>query len=478
MTPKHLLPGSDKSARANGNGHTNGNGHSNGNGQARPRRRKKAVEPLITRRHTTPGVHPFDEVEWDRRNATIKDETGNTYYEQQGVEVPSFWSQTATNIVVSKYFHGDLTKGQRETSVKQLINRVTETITRWGVEGGYFASREEAEAFYAELTHLCLHQKMAFNSPVWFNVGVEEKPQCSACFINSVEDTMDSILSLAKTEGMLFKYGSGTGSNLSPIRSSRERLAGGGIASGPVSFMKGFDAFAGVIKSGGKTRRAAKMVILNVDHPDILDFIWSKAREEKKAHALIDMGYDASLDGDAYSSVFFQNANHSVRVTDEFMRAVEQDARWQTRAVTSGEPMDTYKARDLMKAMAEAAWQCGDPGIQFDTTINAWHTCPNTAPINASNPCSEYMFLDDTACNLASLNLMKFRAPDGSFQVEDFTHAVHVTTAAMEIIVSNASYPTERIGRNSEDFRPLGLGYANLGALLMSLGLPYDSEGG
>lgn len=471
VTPKHLLP--NGGTRATGDAPA-----SNGKARKPAKARGRKVTPLVGRLHTTPGTHPFDEVTWDRRTAVIKDETGATYYEQTGVEVPSGWSQTATNIVVSKYFHGDLQKGQREHSVRQLINRVTETITQWGVEGGYFVDREEAEAFYAELTWLCLHQYMAFNSPVWFNVGVEAKPQCSACFINSVEDTMESILTLCKTEGMLFKFGSGTGSNLSPIRSARERLGGGGTASGPVSFMKGFDAFAGVIKSGGKTRRAAKMVILNVDHPDIKDFITCKANEEKKAWALIDAGYDGSIDGEAYNSVFFQNANHSVRVTDDFMQAVEQNASWTTRAILDGRPMDTIPAKDLFRSMAEAAWFCGDPGMQFHTTINAWHTCPNTAPIHASNPCSEYMFLNDTACNLASLNLMKFRREDGRFDVEAYQHAVHVTITAMEIIVSNASYPTERIGINSENFRPLGIGYANLGALLMSNGLAYDSEEG
>jgi ribonucleoside-diphosphate reductase alpha chain len=367
---------------------------------------------------------------------------------------------------------------ERERSVKQLVGRVVETITRWAREQAYFASEDDLQAFSDELKHLLVYQKGSFNSPVWFNCGFEKYPQCSACFINAVQDTMDSILTLAKTEGMLFKFGSGTGSNLSAIRSSREVLAGGGTASGPVSFMKGFDAFAGVIKSGGKTRRAAKMVILNAEHPDVVEFINCKVEEEKKAWALIDAGYDGSFTGPAYASVFFQNSNNSVRVTDEFMRAVLDDAEWQTRSVTTGEVMDTYKARDLMRMIAEGTWVCGDPGMQFDTTVNDWHTCPETARINASNPCSEYMFLDDSACNLASINLMKFVGDDGEFQVEAFEHACRTFITAQEILVDNASYPTPNIGRNSHDYRPLGLGYANLGALLMSRGLPYDSDAG
>ncbi|RMG65238.1 MAG: vitamin B12-dependent ribonucleotide reductase [Calditrichaeota bacterium] len=422
------------------------------------------------------GVHPFDEIEWEKREATITSETGEVVFRQSDVEVPSFWSQLATNVVVSKYFHGKVGSPERETSVKQLINRVARTITDWGLKDGYFASREDGEVFYNELTYLLVNQYAAFNSPVWFNVGVEEKPQCSACFINSVQDTMESILDLAKIEGMLFKYGSGTGTNFSVLRSSRESLSTGGIASGPVSFMKGFDAFAGVIKSGGRTRRAAKMVILNVDHPDIVEFITCKASEEKKAWALIEAGYDGSLNGEAYSSIFFQNANHSVRVTDEFMQAVEADGEWVTRAVTTGEPMDRYRARDILKMIAESTHICGDPGMQFDTTINDWHTCPNSARINASNPCSEYMFIDDTACNLASLNLMRFMREDGSFDVEAYQQAVRIMITAMEIIVDNSSYPRPEIAQNSHKFRTLGLGYANLGALLMSLGMPYDSE--
>ena len=429
---------------------------------------------------TKPDIHPFDEIEWELRTANISNEKGETIFEQKGVEVPKFWSMTATNIVASKYFHGKHGTPERENSVKQLVDRVARTISSWGWKGGYFVTEEDAEIFYNELIYLLVNQYMAFNSPVWFNVGIEERPQCSACFINSVEDTMESILELAKTEGRLFKWGSGTGSNLSVLRSSRESLSGGGTASGPVSFMRGYDAFAGVIKSGGKTRRAAKMVILNADHPDIMDFIKCKAEEEKKAWSLIDAGYDGGFNvpGGAYDSVFYQNANHSVRATDEFMRAVVENKEWTTKAVRDGRTMDTYKAPAIMKAMADAAWISGDPGMQFDTTINNWHTCSNTAPIHSSNPCSEYMFLDDTACNLASLNLMKFRVADGEFDVESFCHAVNITITAQEIEVDNASYPTPRIAQNSHDYRPLGLGYANLGALLMARGLAYDSDEG
>lgn len=427
---------------------------------------------------TTEGEHPFDAVEWETRTALITNEKGEVVFEQKDVEVPKSWSQMATNVVVSKYFRGQVGSPERENSVRQLIGRVADTITRWGEKGGYFASPSDRDAFNHELTYLLLHQMMAFNSPVWFNCGVEERPQCSACFINSVEDTMGSILDLAKTEGMLFKWGSGTGTNFSSIRSSREPLAGGGTASGPVSFMRGYDSFAGVIKSGGKTRRAAKMVILNVDHPDIMDFIRSKAQEEKKAWALIDAGYDGGFNvpGGAYDSVQFQNANHSVRVTDEFMEKAVSGEEWQTRAVTSGDVVDRYPAGDLLDEISQSAWVCGDPGLQFDTTINAWHTCKNTARIHASNPCSEYMFLDDSACNLASLNLMKFRLPGGGMDVERYRHACQVTISAQEMIVSNASYPTPAIDRNSHDYRPLGLGYANLGAFLMSNGIPYDSD--
>jgi ribonucleoside-diphosphate reductase alpha chain len=427
---------------------------------------------------TKPGVHPFDQIKWEKRKASISNEKGEVIFEHPDVEVPVSWSMMATNVVVSKYFRRSSDGTGRETSVRQLVGRVVDAISRWGREGGYFASVEEADTFEAELCHLLVEQKAAFNSPVWFNCGIEPKPQCSACFINSVQDRMESILDLAKTEGMLFKWGSGTGTNLSVIRSSKELLSSGGQASGPVSFMKGYDAFAGVIKSGGKTRRAAKMVILNVDHPDIVDFITCKEAEEKKAWALIEAGYDSSFNGTAYSSVFFQNSNNSVRVTDDFMKAVIEDKQWTTRAVTSGQPMETFRARDLMNMMARSAHLCGDPGVQFDTTVNDWHTCSNTARINASNPCSEYMFLDDTACNLSSLNLMKFRKPSGDLDVETFKHGVQVMITAQEIIVGNASYPTPSIGRNSDLFRPLGLGYANLGALLMALGMPYDSEGG
>jgi ribonucleoside-diphosphate reductase alpha chain len=430
------------------------------------------------RRFTDGRVPPFDKVEWERRTALISNDKGQVIFRQDHIEVPKSWSQTATNIVASKYFHGKPDTPEREGSVRQLISRVATTIVRWGEEGGYFAAPESRDAFGDELTHLLVEQKMAFNSPVWFNVGVQAKPQCSACFINSVQDSMDSIMNLAKTEGMLFKWGSGTGTNFSTLRGSHESLSGGGIASGPVSFMKGFDAFAGVIKSGGKTRRAAKMVILNVDHPDILEFVDCKMKEERKAHVLIEQGYDPSIDGEAYSSVFFQNANHSVRVTDDFMRAVEEDRDWWTRTVSEGKSYEKYSARGLLKEMADSAWHCGDPGVQYDTTINRWHTCKATDRIYASNPCSEYMFLDDTACNLASLNLLKFLGANGQFDAESFRHAIDVTITAQEILVDNASYPTDRIARNSHDYRPLGLGYANLGALLMSLALPYDSDGG
>ncbi|MFY9583206.1 MAG: vitamin B12-dependent ribonucleotide reductase [Candidatus Acidiferrales bacterium] len=434
---------------------------------------------LEFRRFFTAGkVSPFEAVEWERRTALIGNEKGQTIFRQEGVEVPKSWSQTATNIVASKYFHGKPNTLERESSVRQLIARVADTIVSWGEQGGYFASTAARDAFRDELAHLLVEQKMSFNSPVWFNVGVQAKPQCSACFINSVRDDMESIMNLAKTEGMLFKWGSGTGTNFSSLRGSRETLSGGGIASGPVSFMKGFDAFAGVIKSGGKTRRAAKMVILNVDHPDVLEFIDCKMKEERKAHVLIEQGYDPAIDGEAYTSIFFQNANHSVRVTDEFMQAVEEDRDWWTRNVTDGSPATKYPARELLHRMAESAWHCGDPGMQYDTTVNRWHTSKATARINASNPCSEYMFLDDTACNLASLNLLRFLGPNCQFDVEAFRHAVDITITAQEILVDNASYPTERITRNSHDFRPLGLGYANLGALLMTMALPYDSDAG
>ncbi len=432
----------------------------------------------IDRMYTTVGVHPFDAIEWEERDASITNEKGEVIFEQKEVEVPKSWSQLALNVVASKYFNGKMDSPGRERSVKQLINRVSRTIADWGIKDGYFASEEDGESFYDELTHLLANQMVSFNSPVWFNIGIESKPQASACFINSVSDTMESILGLAKTEGMLFKWGSGTGTNLSPIRSSKENLSSGGIASGPVSFMKGYDAFAGVIRSGGKTRRAAKMVVLNIDHPDIVEYINCKVNEEKKAWALIDAGYDGSFNGEAYGSIFFQNSNNSVRVTDAFMNALLDDEEWQTRVVTTLEVMDTYRARDLMKMTCESAHVCGDPGLQFDTTTNRWNTCKESARINASNPCSEFVFLDDTACNLSSLNLMKFRDSDGEFDIESFCHAVDIMITAQEIIVSNASYPTEAIEENSHKFRPLGLGYANLGALLMTKGMPYDSEEG
>jgi ribonucleoside-diphosphate reductase alpha chain len=430
------------------------------------------------RRWTRLGVHPYDEIEWETRIAAIGNEKGVNVFEQKDVEVPAFWSQLATNVVVSKYFRGHLGTPERETSVRQLIDRVVNTITSWAETKHYFATDEDLRAFQAELTHLLVHQKLAFNSPVWFNVGVEAHPQCSACFINSVQDTMSSIMDLAKTEAMLFKFGSGAGSNLSTIRSSREKMSGGGTASGPVSFMRGYDAFAGVVKSGGKTRRAAKMVILDVTHPDIREFINCKLREEKKAWALIEAGYDPSFTGEAYGSVAFQNANHSVRVTDDFMRAVAADGSWTTHAVVGGAPMDTFRAHDLFHEMAEAAWVCGDPGIQYDTTINDWNPVANSDRQHATNPCSEFSFLDDTSCNLASLNLMKFVRDDGEFDVEAFRYASRLTITAQEILVDNASYPTPKITENSHLFRPLGLGYANLGALLMSRGLAYDSSEG
>jgi ribonucleoside-diphosphate reductase alpha chain len=434
---------------------------------------------LVFERYFTDGkVSPFDKVEWEKRTAQIGNEKGVTIFKQENVEVPKSWSQTATNIVTSKYFHGKPGTPEREGSVRQLISRVVNTIVRWGQEGGYFADDASRAAFKDELTHLLVEQKMSFNSPVWFNVGVQPKPQCSACFINSVQDSMESIMGLTRTEGMLFKWGSGTGTNFSTLRGSKETLSGGGIASGPVSFMKGFDAFAGVIKSGGKTRRAAKMVILNIDHPDIVEFIECKMKEERKAHVLIEQGYDSSIDGEAYSSIFFQNANHSVRVTDDFMRAVEENKDWWTKNVTDGQPNEKLSSRELLRKISESTWQCGDPGMQYDTTVNRWHTCKNTARINASNPCSEYMFLDDTACNLASLNLMKYLESNGQFDVESFKRAVDVTITAQEILVDNASYPTPKIAENSHNFRPLGLGYANLGALLMSMALPYDSDEG
>ncbi len=432
----------------------------------------------IDRYFTTAGVHPFETVEWELRDAHIG-HGDRVAFEQKDVEFPKSWSQNATNIVAQKYFRGQLGSPEREHSVKEMIGRVAGTITGWGRAGGYFASEEDAAAFNHELTHILLHQLAAFNSPVWFNVGFEESPQCSACFILSVEDTMESILDWNTKEGMIFRGGSGSGINLSNIRGSMEPLAKGGTASGPVSFMRGADSWAGTIKSGGKTRRAAKMVVLNVDHPDIREFIWCKAKEEDKAAALRDAGFDMSIDGDGFKSIQYQNANNSVRVTDEFMRAVEADAEWRLISRTTGEPVgEPIPARELMREIAEAAWRCADPGVQYDTTINHWHTSPNSGRINASNPCSEYMHVDNSACNLASLNLMKFRRADGTLDVASFEHAVDIMLLAQEIVVGPSSYPTEEIGVNARAFRQLGLGYANLGAYLMSNGMPYDSDHG
>ena len=447
------------------------------------------------------GRTPYDDVQWETRNATIGNDKGAVIFEQRDVEMPTGWSQTATNIVASKYFHGKLGSPDRERSLAELVHRVVDTIAGWGIAGGYFATEEDGESFRDELAHLMLNQKAAFNSPVWFNVGVKEargygwfydaesesikgltneaKPQCSACFIVSVKDSLESILDLAKTEGMLFKWGSGTGSNLSTLREENGSLSSGGRASGPLSFMKGFDAFAGVIKSGGKTRRAAKMVILNTDHPDIEGFIWCKAKEEKKAHTLVEAGYDSSLDGEAYGSIFFQNANNSVRASDDFMQAVTDDEEWWTKSVLTGEKVKRYKARQLMREIAEATHQCGDPGMQFDTTINRWHTCKDTARINASNPCSEYMFLDDSACNLSSLNLMKFVDAGGHFDVAGFRRAVDTLIVAQEIIVGNASLPDRK---DSGQFACVPAARPRFrqswSALLMSFGIPYDSDRG
>jgi ribonucleoside-diphosphate reductase alpha chain len=442
--------------------------------------RAKDQEGLTFRRHfTSEGTHPFDEIEWETRDAVIPNfKEGGNAFEQRGVEFPVSWSQNATNIVAQKYFRGHLGSAERESSVRQLVSRVVDTIRGWGEKNHYFATEQDAEVFAHELTHLLVNQKAAFNSPVWFNVGVPDTPQqCSACFILAVEDHMSSILNWYVEEGTIFKGGSGSGINLSRIRSSKEGLAGGGTASGPVSFMRGADASAGTIKSGGKTRRAAKMVILNVDHPDVRDFIWCKAVEERKARVLRDAGFDMDLDGKDSHSTQYQNANNSVRVTDEFMRAFEQDQDWKLKAVLSGETVESTRARDLMRDIAQAAWECADPGMQYDTTINEWHTCPASGRINGSNPCSEYMHLDNSACNLASLNLMKFVNDDG-FDVADFKHAVEVVFTAQEILVGESSYPTEKIGINARAYRQLGLGYANLGALLMARGLAYDSDAG
>jgi ribonucleoside-diphosphate reductase alpha chain len=460
----------------------------------------------FSRRFSTAGVSPYDELQWERRTASIADSKGNTIFEQKDVDVPIDWSMTATNIVSSKYLHGQLNTPERETGVRQLVSRVAETVRDWGIAGGYFATVEDAAVFHDELAAMLLTQRVSFNSPVWFNVGCDrlephaagqnwhwdvatggvryeatgyKNPQCSACFINEVKDSMEGIMDLARTEALLFKYGSGTGTNFSSLRSSNEHVTGGGTASGPLSFMRGLDAFAGVIKSGGKTRRAAKMAILNVDHPDIIDFIECKAKEEQKAHDLIKAGYDGSgPDSEAFSSIFFQNANNSVRVSDEFMRAYETDGEFWTHTVTTREPAKKFKARDIMRKIAESTWLCGDPGMQFDTTINRWHTSKNTARINASNPCSEYMFLDNSACNLASFNLLKFVTPAGTFDIAAYRHGISIMITAMEILVDNSGYPTQAIAKNSHDYRPLGLGYANLGALLMAFGLPYDSDAG
>jgi ribonucleoside-diphosphate reductase alpha chain len=449
--------------------------------QVATRERDVRTTGLAFKRYFThDGTHPFDEIEWDTRDAVIPNfKEGGNAFEQRGVEFPRTWSQNATNIVAQKYFRGPLDTPQRESSVRQLISRVVDTIKGWGKKDGYFASDADADVFADELTHILGTQKAAFNSPVWFNVGVPGTPQqCSACFILSVDDEMTSILNWYVEEGTIFKGGSGSGINLSKIRSSKEPLAGGGTASGPVSFMRGADASAGTIKSGGKTRRAAKMVILDVDHPDVEDFIWCKAVEERKARALRESGFDMDLDGkDAYS-IQYQNANNSVRVTDEFVQAYLDDRDWKLKGVLSGEAIETIRARDLMRQIAEAAWECADPGMQYDTTINDWHTSPASGRINASNPCSEYMHLDNSACNLASLNLLKFLDDDGSFDIPAFRHAVEVVFTAQEILVGNSDYPTEKIGQNAKAFRQLGLGYANLGALLMARGLPYDSEGG
>ena len=436
---------------------------------------KAGVTPR--RYFTIPGRDPFDEIEWETRDALIPGKSGPAF-EQRDVEFPKFWSQTATNIVAQKYFRGRMASPERERSVKQMVGRVADTATAWGKQGGYFASDEEAETFHAELKAILVNQYASFNSPVWFNVGFEETPQCSACFILSIDDSMESILDWIRREGIIFRGGSGSGLNLSRLRSSKEQLSKGGYASGPVSFMRGADASAGTIKSGGKTRRAAKMVVLDVDHPDVDEFIWCKAREERKARVLEQAGYDMSLDSPDWASIQYQNANNSVRVTDAFMEAVTEGKEWSLTARTDGTVVETVDARGLLRDIAAAAWECADPGVQYDTTINAWHTSPNTGRINASNPCSEYMHIDDSACNLASLNLMKFRREDGEFDVEMFEHAVDVMFLAQEILVGYSSYPTPEIGRNAKRFRQLGLGYANLGALLMARGLPYDSDEG
>jgi ribonucleoside-diphosphate reductase alpha chain len=438
----------------------------------------------IKRHFTSPGVHPYDQVVWEHRDARISNwKDGSVAFEQLGVEFPASWSLNATNIVAQKYFRGTLGTPERETSLRQVIDRVAETITTWGIEGGYFADDTEAEAFRDELKFILVTQRAAFNSPVWFNIGVKGVPQqASACFILSVDDKMNSILNWYREEGVIFKGGSGAGVNLSKIRSSYELLNGGGTASGPVSFMRGADASAGTIKSGGKTRRAAKMVILNVDHPDVEEFVWCKAKEERKARVLRDAGFDMDLDGSDSFSIQYQNANNSVRITDDFMQAVVDDTDWNLNAVTDGTPVRTVRARDLWRQIATASWECADPGLQFDTTINKWHTAHATGRINGSNPCSEYMHLDNSACNLASINLLQYldldSVGDDAFDIEAYMHTIEVIFTAQEILVGRADYPTEPIGDTSRKFRQLGIGYANLGALLMALGLPYDSVEG
>ena len=443
-----------------------------------PKSEQSTTGLKFARFFTQPDKKPLDTVEWSKRSAVIRNKDGEVVFEQAGVEAPSSWSDMAVNVVVSRYFRGKIGTEERENSIRDLILRVVNTIAEWGKEQEYFASEEDAQIFIDELIFIILHQMATFNSPVWFNVGIEEKPQCSACFILSVDDTMESILQWYTQEGIIFKGGSGSGVNISRLRSAREPLSGGGTASGPISFMRAADASAGVIKSGGKTRRAAKMVILNIDHPDILEFIRSKAVEENKAHSLVRCGYDGSLDGDVYKTVAFQNSNHSVRVTDEFMEADDKDQKWHTRFVLNNEIADTYRARDLIKEMALAAHACGDPGIQFDDTINRWHTCPETAPIRGSNPCSEYMHVDDSACNLASIRLTAFLETGDVFNVEAFRYVVDIMITAQDILVDKAAYPTPAIARNSHKMRALGLGFADLGTLIMSLGFPYDSDDG
>ncbi len=448
---------------------------------ARPMKASKAGHGTAFRRVFTAGIpDPYTAIKWTLRDVTISDVHGKKIFEQKGIECPEFWSQNAINIVASKYFKGGLNTSERETSVRSLIGRVAGTISRWGSEQGYFRDDAERDTFLAELSYILLNQYAAFNSPVWFNVGVVERPQCSACFILSVEDSIESLTGLQALEARLFKYGSGCGSNLSTIRSTKEKLSGGGTPSGPVSFMRGYDAWANIIKSGGKTRRAAKMQMLNVTHPDLMEFVTAKKKEEEKAWALIDAGYESRIgvSGAAYDAVGLQNANLSVRVTDEFMKAAEEGNKFWTHRVTDGKPCEELDAKSVLRAVAEGTWMCGDPGLQYDTTINDWHTCPNSGRINGSNPCSEYMHVDDSACNLSSINLLKFLRDDGSFEVEKFQHVVSVMIAAQDMLIDKSSYPTDRIGQNAHAFRQLGLGFANLGALLMSLGVPYDSDAG